>query len=72
VPSGRDAAKPDPVTAGASVAPISGAALDVTAVEPLPAESPLWTAPELVLTPHAAGGRRRPVSADVAVLRAES
>lgn len=41
---------------------IAGAALDVTAVEPLPAESPLWDAPNLILTPHAAGGR--PVGAD--------
>ena len=41
---------------------IAAAALDVTAVEPLPAESPLWDAPNLVLTPHAAGGR--PVGAD--------
>ena len=41
---------------------IAGAALDVTAVEPLPADSPLWEAPNLVLTPHAAGGR--PVGAD--------
>lgn len=36
---------------------LAGAALDVTAVEPLPAESPLWDAPNLILTPHAAGGR---------------
>jgi len=41
---------------------IAGAALDVTDVEPLPADSPLWDAPGLVLTPHAAGGR--PVGAD--------
>ncbi|MFD2093537.1 phosphoglycerate dehydrogenase [Blastococcus deserti] len=41
---------------------IAGAALDVTAVEPLPSDSPLWDAPNLVLTPHAAGGR--PVGAD--------
>ncbi len=41
---------------------IAGAALDVTAVEPLPEDSPLWAAPNLVLTPHAAGGR--PVGAD--------
>ncbi len=41
---------------------LGGAALDVTAVEPLPAGSPLWEAPRLVLTPHAAGGR--PVGAD--------
>jgi phosphoglycerate dehydrogenase-like enzyme len=41
---------------------IAGAALDVTDVEPLPADSPLWDAPNLLLTPHAAGGR--PVGAD--------
>ena len=41
---------------------IAGAAIDVTAVEPLPADSPLWEAPNLVLTPHAAGGR--PVGGD--------
>ena len=36
---------------------IAGAALDVTRVEPLPADSPLWDTPNLVITPHAAGGR---------------
>jgi phosphoglycerate dehydrogenase-like enzyme len=41
---------------------IAGAALDVTEVEPLPADSPLWDAPNLLLTPHAAGGR--PVGGD--------
>ncbi|MFD6175525.1 MULTISPECIES: NAD(P)-dependent oxidoreductase [unclassified Isoptericola] len=41
---------------------LAGAALDVAATEPLPAGSPLWDAPGLVLTPHAAGGR--PVGAD--------
>lgn len=30
----------------------SGAALDVTDPEPLPAESPLWRAPRLFITPH--------------------
>lgn len=44
---------------------LAGAALDVTAVEPLPAGSPLWDAPGLVLTPHGAGGR--PVGADALV-----
>ena len=33
------------------------AAVDVTAVEPLPADSPLWDCPNLLLTPHVAGGR---------------
>ncbi|WP_127131075.1 phosphoglycerate dehydrogenase [Georgenia sp. SYP-B2076] len=41
---------------------LAGAGLDVTAVEPLPATSPVWDAPNLLLTPHAAGGR--PVGAD--------
>lgn len=36
---------------------LGGAALDVTATEPLPADSPLWDAPNLILTPHSAGGR---------------
>jgi phosphoglycerate dehydrogenase-like enzyme len=31
---------------------LSGAALDVTDPEPLPAESPLWRAPRLFITPH--------------------
>lgn len=41
---------------------IAGAALDVTTPEPLPAEDPLWDAPNLILTPHCAGGR--PLGAD--------
>lgn len=31
---------------------LGGAALDVTETEPLPAESPLWKAPRLFITPH--------------------
>jgi len=31
---------------------LGGAALDVTGVEPLPPESPLWKAPNLFITPH--------------------
>ncbi|MDJ0877790.1 MAG: D-2-hydroxyacid dehydrogenase [Halieaceae bacterium] len=34
---------------------IAGAALDVTDPEPLPAGHPLWTAPNLIITPHVAG-----------------
>ena len=34
---------------------IAGAALDVTDPEPLPADSPLWECPNLILTPHTAG-----------------
>lgn len=35
-----------------------GAGLDVTVPEPLPADSPLWDIPNLILTPHVAGGMR--------------
>jgi phosphoglycerate dehydrogenase-like enzyme len=31
---------------------LAGAAIDVTDPEPLPADSPLWDAPNLVITPH--------------------
>lgn len=38
---------------------LAGAALDVMETEPLPADSPLWDLPNLILTPHVAGGRPR-------------
>ena len=34
---------------------IGGAALDVTAVEPLPKDSPLWTFDNVLISPHSAG-----------------
>lgn len=37
---------------------IWAAAIDVTAEEPLPAESPLWTLPNAFVTPHTAGETR--------------
>lgn len=44
---------------------IRGAALDVTIIEPLPADSPLWDAPNILLTPHISGempiGRQRSI-----------
>ncbi|HEY7976254.1 MAG TPA: NAD(P)-dependent oxidoreductase, partial [Ktedonobacterales bacterium] len=34
---------------------LGGAVLDVTAQEPLPADSPLWTAPNIIISPHVSG-----------------
>lgn len=39
-----------------------GAALDVTKPEPLPADHPLWDCPNLLLTPHTAGGDRMDIT----------
>jgi len=38
---------------------IAGAGLDVTEPEPLPADHPLWTAPNVIITPHVAAGSDR-------------
>ena len=35
---------------------IGGAGLDVTPQEPLPPDSPLWDLPNVIITPHVAGG----------------
>ena len=35
---------------------IAGAGLDVTPQEPLPADHPLWNMPNVIITPHTAGG----------------
>ena len=41
--------------AGLAAGVIRGAALDVTAEEPLPPSSPLWSMPHVFITPHTAG-----------------
>lgn len=41
-----------------------GVALDVTDPEPLPGDHPLWAAPNLLITPHVAGGLRLDITRD--------
>ena len=36
---------------------LGGASLDVFPHEPLPADHPLWTCPNVILTPHTSGFR---------------
>lgn len=38
---------------------VAGAGLDVFATEPLPADSPLWTHPNVIITPHSSGSTDR-------------
>ena len=45
----------DALVAALESGKIAGAAMDVFATEPLPANHPLWTAPNFILTPHIAG-----------------
>jgi phosphoglycerate dehydrogenase-like enzyme len=45
----------DDLVAALNAKEIAGAALDVYEVEPLPADHPLWTMPNVLLTPHMAG-----------------
>ncbi|MDJ0336054.1 NAD(P)-dependent oxidoreductase [Salinibacterium sp. G-O1] len=45
---------------------LRAAAIDVMQEEPLPSSSPLWTTPNLIITPHAAGNRPRGASTLVA------
>lgn len=43
---------------------LSGAALDVTDPEPLPADHPIWDAPNVIITPHVSGGWDTPENAE--------
>jgi phosphoglycerate dehydrogenase-like enzyme len=46
---------------------IAGAALDVMYPEPLPADHPLWTARNCIITPHISGDMGLPETIDITV-----
>lgn len=48
---------------------LAGAGIDVTEREPLPAESPLWELPNVIITPHLAGSSHQKERRCVEVLR---
>jgi phosphoglycerate dehydrogenase-like enzyme len=47
----------DALLAAVRAGRLAGAALDVFETEPLPPASPLWDEPDIIVSPHAAGGR---------------
>jgi D-2-hydroxyacid dehydrogenase (NADP+) len=49
----------DALVAALGSGKVAGAGLDVTEPEPLPADHPLWQMPNVVITPHVAGGSDR-------------
>lgn len=49
---------------------LAGAGLDVTGEEPLPAESPLWDLPNVIITPHVSGKSEQYVERAVNILLA--
>ncbi|MFN8525473.1 MAG: D-2-hydroxyacid dehydrogenase [Chloroflexota bacterium] len=48
---------------------LAGAGLDVFAIEPYPQESPLWNAPNLIMTPHVAGASTQMQRRCIEILR---
>ncbi len=49
----------DDLTAALNAGHLAGAALDVCAIEPLPATHPLWQMPNVLITPHVAAASSR-------------
>jgi phosphoglycerate dehydrogenase-like enzyme len=48
---------------------LAGAGLDVQAVEPVPEDSPLWDAPNLIITPHCSGMSKQTTAMVVGICR---
>ncbi|MFN8489755.1 MAG: D-2-hydroxyacid dehydrogenase [Caldilineaceae bacterium] len=48
---------------------LAGAGFDVTAVEPLPADNELWTAPNVIITPHCSPSSQQTQQNVVALIR---
>lgn len=46
---------------------LAGAALDVMTPEPLPAEHPLWSCPNTIITPHISGNMSLGITCDLAI-----
>lgn len=46
---------------------LKGAALDVTVPEPLPQDDPLWSAPNILITPHVSGNMSLEITRDLVV-----
>ncbi|MSO20929.1 MAG: D-2-hydroxyacid dehydrogenase [Acidobacteria bacterium] len=59
----------DDLMAALRAGTIAGAGLDVTDPEPLPADHPLWTAPNVLITPHLGGCTDRFWPRQMALLR---
>lgn len=53
---------PDALMAAINTGKIAGAGLDVAPMEPLPPEHPLWTTPNVIMTPHTAGASQFRIS----------
>ena len=49
---------------------LAGAVIDVTQTEPLTADSPLWSVPNVILTQHTAGGSPAEIDGKAAVFLA--
>ena len=59
----------DALAAALRAGTLAGAAIDVAEHEPLAADSPLWDAPNLVVTPHMAGASSEKERRCVEILR---